>query len=92
MYVWKSDTAIASESVTAFSVVMPGLDPAIDFSSENEMDCRVMGERSDAVLRTAQPGIDEGSSKVCSFSGRHAAVHCGARSCRDNLIRTAVTV
>jgi hypothetical protein len=39
---------------------MPGLDPGIHFSLRLffEMDCRVIGERSDAVLRTAMPGND----------------------------------
>jgi hypothetical protein len=36
---------------------MRGLDPRIHHLEK--MDCRVIGERSDAVLRTAMPGNDE---------------------------------
>jgi len=38
---------------------MPGLVPGIhDFDIEEDVDGRDVGERSDAVLRTAMPGHD----------------------------------
>jgi hypothetical protein len=39
--------------------VIAGLDPAIHAVFRVGMDHRVIGERSDAVLRTAMPGGDE---------------------------------
>jgi hypothetical protein len=42
--------------------VIAGLDPAIQLAFEDltrKMDARVIGERSDAVLRTAMPAHDE---------------------------------
>jgi len=44
------------------SSVMPSLVPgihALSYRHEKDMDGRDMGERSDAVLRTAMPGHDE---------------------------------
>jgi hypothetical protein len=38
-------------------VVMRGLDPRTHLLSKM-MDCRVVGERSDAILRTTMPGND----------------------------------
>jgi hypothetical protein len=39
---------------------MAGLDPAIHvFAAKKDVDARDIGERSDAVLRTAMPGHDE---------------------------------
>jgi hypothetical protein len=39
-------------------IVTRGLDPRVHLLCK--MDCRGIGERSDAVLQTATPGNDEG--------------------------------
>jgi len=43
-------------------IVMPGLVPGIHVlvALKKDVDGRDIGERSDAVLRTAMPGHDEG--------------------------------
>jgi hypothetical protein len=50
--------------------VMRGLDPRIHvfLSAQQDADGRVIGERSDAVLRTAMPGHDDGESIGAEFS------------------------
>jgi hypothetical protein len=68
------------EFLFAPSIVIAGLDPAIHGSAplmrplrcfllRFSMDHRVIGERSDAVLRTAMPGGDE-------VRGRERNRHC----------------
>jgi hypothetical protein len=44
--------------LTESAFVVPGLDPGIH-PLQRKMDCRVIGEQSDAVLRTAMRGNDE---------------------------------
>src|SRR5262249_38527683 len=48
-----------TDPVTTPHFVIAGLDPAIHGEPHVSMDHRVIGERSDAVLRTAMPGGDE---------------------------------
>jgi hypothetical protein len=47
------------------------------------MDCRVIGERSDAVLRTAMPGNDRGASVSTSHDSDVAPNYSFARSTYD---------
>src|SRR6185503_21015028 len=52
---------------------MAGLDPAIHvFLVAKDADARHIGERSDAVLRTAMAGYDDGETEAIRPNVRHA--------------------
>jgi glycyl-tRNA synthetase beta chain len=65
--------------------VIAGLDPAIH--QAKKMDARVIGERSDAVLRTAMPGHDGGvQSDLLAFFADRLKVQLREQGARHDLV------
>jgi hypothetical protein len=61
---------------------MSGLDPSIRLL-QRKMDCRVIGERSDAVLRTAMPdeikALLSNAANSSALNLKFASLHCAFR-------------